>query len=463
MASRAARRWIGQRLLQRSVTMDLDINDNDISILSLNDSLIGITSTPHAIRTKKNIAATTKPANLFKVPEASKKLTQKQKALPKPKRKEKLKLVCNICGKIYVSTGYYKNHTRNHAIQGTYHMVLFSRVAVNINVYLYSAERYPDKTKIIESINVIVYSTLDAIVLSAPGGGVIELAQEIKGSVGICNHFESFCLRVCEIFCEGIITKKFLLPSKLLESLVKQCEVLTSDLSERSQLTELLVLSRSEHVSREVLNSFYCEFVLCFSEVLLRFIAQSVHEGPTTSKSPHEFDTEDRQIIHYIAGATLREFYKRAKRYPTSCVWKAVKDTIVYRFAASCDVESSSAADQSWTKTKDRGALIYVGDSCLEFFVLLAEIIENCEEPTGSISYMKVYEKVCNSMAATIYWDGMISDSLTEDVSLLFLRALVKSFCGTYGKGIRTRRINKIRERPEASVNLRHSLTRRAK
>lgn len=39
------------------------------------------------------------------------------------------------------------------------------------------------------------------------------------------------------------------------------------------------------------------------------------------------------------------------------------------------------------------------------------------EEPNGSISYMKVYEKIFNAMAPTVYWDRIISNSLSEDVS----------------------------------------------
>lgn len=181
---------------------------------------------------------------------------------------------------------------------------------------------------------------------------------------------------------------------------------------------------------------------------------------PVVNKK-YECDNYDRQTVHYLGGAKLRDFYKRAKRFPTSRVWKSIKETIVQRMIQSDSVEGACSDDQSWTKERDRGGLIKVSDDCLEFFVLLAENIENSEQSDGSLLYVSVYEKVCNSMAMNVYWDRMISDSLSEDVSSLFLRSLTKSCSQTFGNGIRRRRMNCMNEAPVTSINLRHQVVSR--
>lgn len=305
----------------------------------------------------------------------------------------------------------------------------------------------------------IVTSTLKQIISSPSGGNVNETAQHCLDNLGQCDSFKLFSEKVCEAFTDVIITKKFVLPSKLLDTLVRQCENILSNIDLRTQLVSYLK-AMSTGVSAETGDYFLCEYVLCFSEELLKFIAHSIHQGGISNKKQTECDASDRQVIHYIGGATMRAFYKMTWKYPHSKLWKKIKETIVHRIKDN-DSDAASTNDKKWTDGRSRGNLISVNDTCLEFLVLLVEIIHSCEEPDGSVSKMRVFEKVVGSMAMTVYWDSMISDSLSEDESLVFLRAIVNSFCQTCGRGIIRRKINLIKERPEVSMSLRHTVATR--
>lgn len=305
----------------------------------------------------------------------------------------------------------------------------------------------------------IVLSTLNKIVDSLVPCEVTNYALEYIQLENNSNAFQKFTERVCILFVIAIEQKKFLLPSKLLEALVKETDHILSDIPLRSELAVLLSLSRNES-DEDVLHLFLCKYIMFFCEELLKFISASVCDMSTVNKN-YECDEDDRQTIHFLGGALLRRFYKKAKRYPTSTVWRSIKETIVLRMIESGDVEGACGEDKSWTDTKNKGGLINVSDDCLEFLVCLAEIIENTEEPDGSLSYVKVYEKVCNSMAMTVYWDTMISDSLSEKISTIFLRSLTKGCCQTFGNGITRRRMNCMNEAPVTSINLRHQVVSR--
>ena len=317
-------------------------------------------------------------------------------------------------------------------------------------------------------MSLIIASTLKKVIASPSGGKVQETAQYCSDNLGLCDNFKLFSEKVCEAFTDVIVTKKFVLPSKLLETLVRQCESILSNISLRTELVDHLK-SMSNSVCSETRDFFLCEYVLCFDEELLKFIAHSVHEGGISSKKQSECDEGDRKVIHYIGGATLRAFCKMSWKYPQSKMWKKVKETIAQRMVDNekstlshdNELEVASADDRSWTESRSRGKLLSVIDACLEFFVLLKEIIDSCEEPDGSVSKMTVFDKVVGSMAMTVYWDSMISDNLSENESLVFLRSLVQSFCQTCGRGIIRKRINLVKERPEVSMSLRHTVATR--
>lgn len=304
-------------------------------------------------------------------------------------------------------------------------------------------------------------STLKKICASTLPCAVTEYASDFIQLNRGTNSFQEFTEMLFESFMCAVSSKKFLLPSKLLEALVMKCDSLLSDLTLRSELIFLLSLSRV-NCDEEVLQLFLCKFIISFSEELLKFISVNVCEV-STGKKNYECDDDDRQTLHFIGGAILRGFYKKAKRYPSSKLWQSLKETIAHRMVESDKIEGTSSEDKSWTNARNRGNLIQVSDDCLEFLVCLAEIIENSEEADGSLSYLTVYEKVCNSMAMTVYWDNMISQCLPDNISTIFLRAFTKAFCQTYGRGITKRRMNTMNAVPVQSINLRHQVARKVK
>ena len=147
-----------------------------------------------------------------------------------------------------------------------------------------------------------------------------------------------------------------------------------------------------------------------------------------------QISAEDRQVIHYISGSIIRAFLRKARQYKSSCIWTSIKDAIIHCILEGEVVVAASNSDRMWTEYLSRGVLCFVGAKFLDFIVSL-DIICVVKKPDGSIYHQDFQEQLFRSKSHKL-WDDLISSRLSEDQSLSFMIAVVKSFTSTYGWSI---------------------------
>ncbi|KAK3929143.1 Transcriptional regulator CRZ1 [Frankliniella fusca] len=390
------------------------------------------TSTPNKSQRKRPAPRT---AGTFKVPAAKK------------ARKGPICGVCDICGKDYVRKKSYLDHMRMH-------------VLTDVNSH------YPNQEKIMNEIPAISRATLlsmnEVKSVGVWGGQFNAFVQEML-TLPDNSMWLSYTKDVANRIIPALVTGKFMLPATLLPTVIKCCESYLSSLSERKINLDFLQKINVVY-SQDMLETFHCDYVHIFGEEVIRFICKSViGEKPRKEVTiPIVFDIEDRQVIFYVAGATMRGFLRSGKRYSKNAEWCAIVNCIESRIREGNGVPLCCQADRAWTDELNRKSLFFIGAPGMEFFVALTAVLYNIEsDESGKFKDDVVLKDVFADSVCILLWDELIGNSLTEVVALRFLKGVVKSYTDTYGRGVAYKKLNTHLKKSFAAISLRHGLAPR--
>lgn len=328
---------------------------------------------------------------------------------------------------------------------------------------LAAAARFPDAAKIIENSVDIADKTLLSVARSPSVGDSGARFKHLIGhiaSIAAGEEWKTFCNYFCKELVESIKEKKCLLPSSLATTLIDK---LDSTLSGDNFVTLRDKLNLSENFDSDVISQFLLEFGLNLAGEILKFIS-STFRANTSGRIPTvlrlgELDKEDRQVVYYIAGSIMRGYLKIARRSLKSSEWQSVAEVIQSKVLVN-KVTGDIDPDSEWTKSVDRGSLLYITTPSQGFFVKLTKVVYGYEKKDGSIDYECVVGSVCDS-ELSVEWGDIIGDSVEEKVSLNLMNDVILSFCRTCGRGFAKRRLNFLRKKPVVSMPTRHLVASR--
>lgn len=268
--------------------------------------------------------------------------------------------------------------------------------------------------------------------------------------------FDSVHARVIE----KVGSSKVLLPSALIVILQKNVENVLSDVNSRMHLCQLIQILAP--CAKFTAHQFICDYVLSLILEVLRLVSATMRENMTKCvlwNKEIELDVEDMESIHYVAGATVRSFHKKARQFPKNPGWSLIGRVIHERLLESDTVPGVPPIVKGWTKNKDKGKLFLVSDVLYNFFCGVTELLEK-DTSTHGVNHDFMLEQVSNS-ASILLWDEAVSDSLPQQLSYNFMKGMVRSFSQTFGVGKAKKVMNAARKKAEASVPLRHKVAPR--
>lgn len=325
-----------------------------------------------------------------------------------------------------------------------------------------AASRFPDATDVESSSEEIGGKALTQVA-TCPSVGEhgLQFHKLVSHIISISDgeNFKVFCENVCKELVKGFASApKFLLPSALLCTLVKEQDRLSSDFDLCRSILEQLQLQEFEN--GDFCVQFMLEFSLCFVIEILKYISETFRENLPRRyiKKIGTPDKDERQVIYFIAGSVIRRFFNRSYQYCKNATWQDVKTALKTKVLvdkAEGDTNPDFEEDSEWTKDIDRGGLLYINSASQSLFVRLATVIYENEKSNGSIDYDRVIQAVLKS-GIQLDWDEIISDSLSEQVSLNVLQDVVVYMCQTCGGGFAKRRLNFIRSKPVTNLPTRH-------
>lgn len=323
------------------------------------------------------------------------------------------------------------------------------------------ASRYPDKQQMMsESLN-LSRSVLQKTILTPCSGkwGTEVNKFAISSLENVTDDsFGLFLNTIHMRFVEALHSKAFILPSALFSIILDVNEEILTDVDLRQSLRANLPLVQTFH--EQVFNTFFVEYVFTLGNKMLHFIAENLlqsYQHSSLLKSKVVVDNEERQVIHYAAGAIIRYFVRKARTVKKSGWWSRVHNAITKCIIEGDIVVSAAHSDRYWTEFCNRGGLIFVGKKFMTFLVSLVDVfyeVQNADGADGSLRHAVVLEKVMTSQVRLL-WDEVIGSVLNEQDSLSFMRAVIQSFTSTYGKGIAKKHLNRIMTKPEAPVAFR--------
>ena len=257
-------------------------------------------------------------------------------------------------------------------------------------------------------------------------------------------------------FVDALEKKQFCLPSVLLKEIQSTTEDILTDCDFRKQVVN--DLPAEESFLPAVINTFFVEFIFKLGSHILSFIKKCVVDRYPPSMSPEvAIDDQERQLIHYMSGSTIRAFLKKARSLKGNPVWCRIFNAITKCILEGGVVVSAADTDKYWTEFCNRGGLLSVGKDFHEFMVSVVKLLYAAEKPDGSIYHEEVQEVLLNSPARTL-WDKMIGSVLPENESISFMRGVVRSFTSSYGNGVSNKHRNDVMKKPKNSVPLRKRL-----
>jgi len=207
-----------------------------------------------------------------------------------------------------------------------------------------------------------------------------------------------------------------------------------------------------------IINSVLVDFVFGLGNKIISFIAKTVMaDSQPNSPVSLSISTDENQTIHYVAGAIIRQYLRKARRFKTNRFWINVDGAIKNCPLEGDMVVAAANSDRYWTEFCNRGALNFVGAQFMKFIIAVVHLLVRIERPDGSLFHEDVQQELLVSPARTL-WDELIGNNLDEDDSIIFMRGVVRSFTATYGKGRSLRLMNYEMGRPKATMSLRKRL-----
>lgn len=320
-----------------------------------------------------------------------------------------------------------------------------------------ACRRFPDTDKILDNIKDISTTALTAVSNAVACGSEGKKFKEFVGHVVGSEQFLDFSKSVGEELLLCVADKKVLLPSALMNSLYEKEEEIISDNDMCNQFMEILSVSEFDPDTQ---SQFFLEFLLNFTIEIFRFISETYRDQSRPKEvTVVELDLEERQVVFYIGGSIMRGYLKMGRRYRKNAKWQEIVD--VLKTKVLCD-KPEGDIDAQWTAEQDRGGLHYIQTPVQSFFKRVVVVVYSCEKHDGSICYEEVLSKV-GETDIPVDWDNIISDSLSEGVSVNLMNDIIICFCKTCGRGIAKRRLNFVRKRPVISMATRVSVARRKK
>lgn len=159
---------------------------------------------------------------------------------------------------------------------------------------------------------------------------------------------------------DSLGNSKVLLPAGLITTLQKNVETLLSDVEERKRLCDLLQVCVKG--DRYIIHRFVADYTLHLMRDILQFISQHMKSNlpqcEVTSQAI-EFDREDLEAIHYVSGATMRNFYRKSQNFTKDRGWRLIEKVICERFLESDSIPGAPEIAKGWTKSKDRSRLFF--------------------------------------------------------------------------------------------------------
>ena len=332
----------------------------------------------------------------------------------------------------------------------------------NINFFVSDgAARFPDKKSITENANDISVGALTKTAQAPVAEATGHLFHQLIGEIIAISSGEEWCMfttKFCEHLVEFLDKKKCMLPSALLSSLLEKVESIHAHDSLSTDLLNILPLS--DIFNEDVKSQFFLEFSLNYVYEIVSYISKTFRSGyvrATALNTVPEIDNEDREVIYYIGGSIMRGYFRIAYRYKSNSNWDLIAKVI--KCKVLCD-KPCYGEYAKWTRSVDRGGLLYPNEQCQKFLVALTKEVFLSEKSDGSIDYELVLERVSNN-EISIVWDQLIFDALPETVSLSLMNDVVLCFCRTCGRGFAKRRINLFRDKPVVSMPTRHLVATR--
>lgn len=105
-----------------------------------------------------------------------------------------------------------------------------------------------------------------------------------------------------------------------------------------------------------------------------------------------------------------------------------------------------------WTLAQDRGKLIKINDSALNFFFELSTIAKCLEHSNGSLYVDEVIEKLSSSPKIIFLWEELVKDTLPKHLQFRLLHSLCTYFCNTWRSGIVSRRMDELQSKKHAQT-----------
>jgi len=462
---------------------DVDENCNDLSQISFSDFEPSfVSSTPAKNKTKK-------PTEARKNVRGSRRALQDQPVQPPSVQPSPsvtfavpVLLKCPICPKKeYKLKRYYEQHMLSHKVKGMAIGVVFvclgcpslcfDAFCCFLFYFIDAWAQIPDVNLLVKNSTTICNKALQSIsdVVSFGDMGrkfkeLVKKAQDISGS----PEWKEFCCSLCENFASSISSKKIMLPSTMWNNIFEEIENVSSSLSIRNNLKQLLFKALSipePSVDPRVVDIFICDIVLYTGEQMLSFIKETIIGTRKVNLPVFSFDVEDRQTIHFVGGSVMHNFKKRGRAFSGNKDWQQIVDVIETRVdsATSPDVDPPSDSDKAWTEDQNRGGLIIIGSKCMNMLMGIAAVVCKFIEPNGTLSHEKVLNAVYSS-PVPVLWDDMVGcDKMSESLSLRFMNGVVKNFSQKFGSGLMRRKLNEVHEKPYASMNMRHNVAPRSK
>jgi len=220
----------------------------------------------------------------------------------------------------------------------------------------------------------------------------------------------------------------------------------------------ILPLVTSVSVFKGAIHSFFLDFVFKLGSEIVHFIAQNViAECQPQSPVSVYLSENERQAVHYVAGAIIRGYLRKARLHQKNKYWISIEKAIKERILEGDVVGVAANSDRCWTEFCNRGALNFVGPLFLDFILAVVKILVSEERPDGSLFHEDVQRALLESPARGL-WDQLIGSTLDEDDSIIFMRGIVRSFTTTYGGGVSLKLRNQELACPKVSVPLRKRL-----
>jgi len=287
----------------------------------------------------------------------------------------------------------------------------------------------------------------------------IQLLLERHNSFGDLEEWNQFKYVIHCAITKGLGNSRFLLPSSLTTILQKNVENLLSDVNERRHLSDLFKVF-ADFSDEEMVQFLLADYVLFLVTYIIQFVSLCVRKSiPAPLVIPTGMEISDNdylETIYYVAGAKVRAFYKKSKKFPKHSGWKNIGRVINERLLESDSVPGPPAHVKGWTAAQSRGRLFFVSGLLFDFFCGVVVLLEK-QGSKKRVDFDDVIQKVCES-GVILLWDEAVGDSMSQEESFKFMSAMVQAFCQTFTVGKAQRLINSMRKKAEASIPLRHKV-----